>query len=694
MIQNKDSTQAVLCGPPFSNGRPHIGHGVNLVTKDFISRYFEKFDQKKNEFRLIMDCQGLPIEHEIRAKYGADLDSKSFLQKCEKFSIQNIKPFQNLVSKLRVNTHKDTFSTLDVGYKVALMNAISDLYQRGYVKQKLTHVDYCARCKSVLANAQIEQKSQKKSVYVCEAVLQGCKSVLLFATTKPYSVWTNTHIALKRQKKYYGLLKNGVTYITAKINAIPDAQIVKQYTSESLENLSYTIYSTQNNVMSQGKIVLSDMVLDDTEEKVLGQIAGVHLSSFTSQKDFKELNRLNYELKPKDIEYYKQLLDKKTTAEELPRHLFKTEYVNQNEIDHCWKCKKQTQNILSAQYYIVIPESVRERMVQDLKKVQFNNESYRKPCENFFKEPVDWCITRDKPFGTPLPLLRCKNYECKVQTHKFNTSDFEKVFVKDLSEVVKRKKLKCKYCDSELQVLGSTLDVWLDSGFLSSYFGKEYECFIEGRDQIRGWFYASAVLSQMINQKLPYKGLVFMGWITDVNRNKLSKSSKNYKDIFEVLDAVGIDEFRSYSLSRANSKIAPFSEELVQKEKKITNCISNIYRYITSDMFSQTKIVPLLKLGKKIEQLQDTQCSYGLKEKYSEVVKVLQKLDQNIDLLQYSSYWDRLKTFILKKYSQGYINELKHVTKKDPLVKCFIKNVGKILLDKVEPVLAKEFLLT
>lgn len=633
-------SEPLLQGPPFLTGSLHIGHGVNLFVKDFYMRYQDVIKNRSINFVHNFDAQGLPVENIVLKENLHEKNSKEHIFSCLDYTKRVQKQMENVISKMGIydSCPPKTLTTTNLDYKVKLMRFLVELYDKGLIYSNFKHIDYCYDCGSTLANIQLEDKKIKGKVYVFKAKLE--ENSILFATTEPQTVFHNTDLFLSPTHEY-GLYEIGNERIYSGVE-LPGV-LLKKIKGSDLKGLAYEIEKTNvKGFLKTSNQVLTNKDVCGGQTPYIKDYACLSVSPWGSVKDYQLSSLSKTKIHEESSNVCRDRCEKKKTWESYNLDVFKILEYEKN-YDTCYRCKNKVGKALITQFYLKIEDKTRNKMVEDLKKVTFNDPLLREETIKFFSVPVDWAITRDRKFGTPFPVVKCKCGEVNVLN--FYKEDFENesdCFTPLMSEVCKKKGTFCQ-C-GKLCVPTQSVDVWIDSGFLALYYEKDYDCFIEGVDQKRGWFYCSAVLYYLKYGKLPYKNLVYLGWLVKRGGSKISKSLDTSYKMEDILKQNDYFCLRSFAISKASPNIAQYGPEIVELEKKYVNVILNVVKFLKG----------LPEQAKKDLVFNQTTKTY-----FDQGELLIKKLEEKFEKLQFHSYWELLKNYWLKEYSRKIINNHK-----------------------------------
>jgi len=724
----------LLVGPPYLSGKPHIGHALNFICKDFYSRI------SKTNLVYNFDAQGLPIEKAVQKEGTDKSNTKKYVESCYNFSKTCLAQMVNDLNKLGLKSPislENCLCTTDYQYKLKLFEFLKVLNEQGYVKQFFKHVDFCFNCNCTLANAELEDRLKNKKVYVFKAQLTEFKffrtgyekkpTFLLFCTTEPATYFLNKLLVINPDHKYQiyesaeqfiisGALKEkdlnpglSLKDTLKGSNLVGQAYCLKlkngQVINKNFLKQSPIVRSNQVNGSDvQGVIGSKNSYNKNSETPLLKDYAAVGLSPWFNEKDYYQSIRLGIPKEEIDT-YSKEAIETRIKIER--EGLYKN-YAHENyekcptyrvlkyekEYPTCWRCKERTGSALLDQIYLVLKKEERESLVKEILKITCVPSTVKEKFISWAQKDKDWVITRNRQYGTPFPFLVCKNPKCENKVlvpFDLPESIIEKTFFEAYIKQVISKSIDLKYfckCGHKYSLVQGCLDVWADSGFLSNYHNKPYNLFMEGPDQVRGWYYSSFFLSYLKNKKAPCKKIYSLGWVMDKN-TKISKSLG--VDLFflrNILTQVTLQDLRSFALTHANHKNVNYSLELVQREKKYTNVIKNT-RLFLKQIESKIKLKqPLLNEAHK-NYFKQSEILKLLKDELKALVNLKKRLIENLKSLNYSIFWISLKQYILLKFSRTIINKVKNSL--TPRVYRILKTFWALLEKLIAPVLPFSF---
>ncbi|NPA22471.1 MAG: isoleucine--tRNA ligase [Candidatus Micrarchaeota archaeon] len=599
--QKQEKEFIFIDGPPFVTGDIHPGTAWNKSIKDAYLRYFRMrgfnvWDQPG------FDTHGLPIEvkvekklgitnkHEIEEKYGLE----RFIQECRAFVDEYIKIMTKQLKSFHVWMDWDNpYITYKNEYIVRSWKTIKKAWEKGLLKEGNYVVPYCERCETTLANYELEYKElEDPSIFVKFPVDEN--TYLLIWTTTPWTLAGNLAVMAHPKETYVKIKRDGEYLILAKkrLEALKDIlgefEVVEEFPGEKLEGLAYK-HPFQDLIKLEypRKVILSEEFVSMEDGTGL-----VHSAPGHGEEDFKAARKYN-------IPVISVVGDKGEYLEEAGVFAGKNarksnpEIINilkerglllhEGKIRHryptCWRCKTPLIYRATHQWFITITD-VKDRMIEEAKSAKWVPKFAEKRFLNFLKDAPDWCISRQRYWGIPLPIWKCKNGHVKIiDEAPEGVEDLHRPYI---DKVV----FKCEECGEEMHRVKDVLDVWFDSGnAVWASTGKDIQAdFItEGQDQIRGWFYSLLGSGIIYYDKIPYKAVAMHGFFLDENGVKMSKSVGNFVPVDEIIDRMGADAFRLFGLSNTLWEDLKFSWRDVENAKKDLNIVLNLVSYLKNE---------------------------------------------------------------------------------------------------------------
>ena len=613
-------------GPPYANGAIHLGHAVNKSLKDMVvkSKTLSGFD---SSFVPGWDCHGLPIELNVEKKVGkpgVKLDHAQFRQACRDYASSQIDIQRESFKRLGVLANWDNpYLTMNFKYEADQVRAIGKILANGHLQKGFKPVFWCNDCRSALAAAEVEYKDKHSpSIYVrfnvvAEEALEqyfdfktdskgeGDISVVIWTTT-PWTLPANQAVAVHPDYDYVMVQCDGERLIVAEglyLKAMDHFdfekhEIIAYSKGHRLENLDLDHPFNDRKV----PMILGEHVTLETGTGC------VHTAPAHGVDDFQVAAKYNLPVE--------QLVDNKGCfVESVP--LFAGQFVTKvndaiievlNErgklvrheaIDHsyphCWRHKSPLIFRATPQWFISMEKNgLREKALAEVKNVKWLPDWGQARIEAMLESNPDWCISRQRTWGSPLPLFLHKE---SSEPHP-NTLEL----LEQVAQRVEKEGIQAWFDLDEKELLGDeakyyekskdTLDVWLDSGLSHECVLRQREelgfpadLYLEGSDQHRGWFQSSLLSSVAISGKAPYRHCVTHGFTVDEKGHKMSKSLGNVIVPEKVLKTLGADIIRLWVASSDYHGEIAVSDQILKRTSDSYRRIRNTAKYFLSNLF-------------------------------------------------------------------------------------------------------------
>ncbi len=681
-------------GPPFANGLIHIGHAYNKILKDIILKY-KIFMNFNISYIPGWDCHGLPIELEIQKKNNfLKIKTKSeiisFKKKC--FNYVNKQILLQKKDFIRLGIIADwnnIYKTMDYKIIANTLRTLNKLIKLNYLVRKDKPVYWCIKCKSSLSEYEIEYTTKKsKSSYISffiknnnklfnilnikDKKITNYKIELIIWTTTIWSIPGNCGIAVNKYIEY------SIFYFNKRLILISNNskniffnnknikyKIIKKFHGKKLLNIK--VYHP----FSKLEVPI---IFDNKIDKYLG--TGItHIASQHGYDDYilskkykiKGLNVINDNGKYIDYIYLKKI--KNLNISESEKYIIKS-LKNNNQLflieeikhnyPHCGRHKYPIIFRSTLQWFINLKKNnIKKKILKSIKSVKWIPSWGYKKIKKMIKERPDWCISRQRYWGTPIPIFVNKKTN---KLHPDTTNIIEKISNKIekygpqyWDNIEKKKLIKDNYNDYEKT--SDILDVWFDSGstcfsVLNTNFSdtKKINMYIEGSDQYRGWFMSSLIIHTIINNKAPYKTIISHGFTVDKYGNKMSKSLNNYINPQIIINKYGADILRLWvSISNYSDNIS-ISEEILERTTDIYRKIRNTIRFFISNLEKFNPKKNLININKIL--LIDKYIIYKTKEKQKEIIKLF----KNFKIYKIIK---KIENFCINDLSSFYIDIIK-----------------------------------
>lgn len=569
-------------GPATANGMPGLHHMVAKFLKDAFCKY--KTMQGYKVIRKIgWDTHGLPVEVQVEKKLGfTDKKSiekfgiKEFNEECRKAVWENEKAFSDLTTKMgQFIDLKHPYVTYDNNYIETEWWILKKFFDEGLFYEGHKILPYCPRCGTGLASHEVAQGYKEISVDTVIVPMKKKNEDVYFLvwTTTPWTLIANVALCVNPDETYIEALSQGYKFIVAKKLASKvlgdDYEILKEYKGKDLEYIEYEQLIPSLKVDKKAFYVTCDNYV--TMEDGTGI---VHLAPAFGQDDYNVGKRY-------DLPYLNPVDDTGKYTEGLweGRNVFEVDidvikYLKENDklfkkikmvhnYPHCWRCDSPLLYYSKPSFYLEITK-IKDKIIEENKKVNWYPDYVgEKRFGNWLTNLNDWAISRNRYWGTPLPLWRCEcGHDIMIGSRKelieksiekiSDTIDLHRPYVDDIH-------IKCPKCGKNMNRVTDVIDCWFDSGAMPfaqyHYPFENIETFnnqfpadfiAEGIDQTRGWFYSLLVISTFVKGCSPYKNVLVNELLLDKNGQKMHKSKGNAIEPFSTIEKYGADTVRFY----------------------------------------------------------------------------------------------------------------------------------------------------
>jgi isoleucyl-tRNA synthetase len=690
-------------GPPYANGEIHMGHLLNKVLKDIVVRSLTMrgFD---SPYVPGWDCHGLPIEHKVVKDLGskaATMEPAEIRERCRVEALRWVDIQRDQFRRLGIlGDWESPYLTLDPRYEASILDVLADLVDGGFVFRQLKPIHWCMNDRTALAEAELEYREESSpSIYVNFAMVAGVPDAwgagpwhAMIWTTTPWTLPANVAIAVHPDVTYAGIRyqdpATGQTVHTilaadlvARVMAlrnVTEFSEVGRCKGRELEHASYR-HPFLNRV---SPIVLAGYVsVDDgtglvhtapghgTEDYQTGRTYDLDTLSpvdasgrFTDQAPDWLVGKGVFASNPAIVAHLKE-----------SGHLYHDVAIS-HSYPHCWRCKKPVIFRATEQWFIAVDhDDLRGRTLQQIDQVRWVPAWGESRIEAMVSGRPDWCISRQRHWGVPIPAFACKGCDSLLMTAA-TIRHIRDLFRKDGADcwftrpaaALLPEGTTCPHCGSaDFQKQNDILDVWFESGsshraVLSQNFelGFPAYLYLEGSDQHRGWFQSSILTSVGSTGVAPFESVLTHGFIVDDKGEKLSKSGGNAVSAVKSTEQYGADVLRLLVASMDYSDDVRISERGIKDASESYRKIRNTFRYLLGNLedyarFDETTFDPstLLEidrwaLGQLNQVIRDVLAAYERFEFY----RVYQRIYQFCSVELSSFYLDVLKD---RLYAEG-----------------------------------------
>ena len=618
--QSENKKQYILHdGPPYANGDIHIGHAVNKILKDFIikSKIMSGYHVP---FIPGWDCHGLPIELQVEKKYGKAKfrdNPKGFILACREFAEKQIKKQKEDFIRLGIfGTWDKPYTSMDKEIESEIVNSLSKMIKNGHIYYGSKPVHWCIESSSALAEAEVEYKDitshavcvnfkvlNKKDISLHEKLDKDFDVYIPIWTTTPWTLPANRAVALsssidysfvKIKDRYLILAKNLIASVMDKSN-ISNYEILFNIDNEDFLKLELQHPFYDFKVPA----IIADHVTDENGT------GAVHIAPGHGTDDYLAGKKYNLEIyNPVDDygRFYeslpifggKKIRECNDEIIELLKEnkslLFSENY--EHSYPHCWRYKTPLIFRATPQWFMSMDNSgLRKSIQKEIPIINWLPSWGQDRIFNMIEGRPDWCLSRQRNWGVPLPLFLHKESN---ELHPDTQTILNKA-----SEIIKDgnieawidydKKLLVKDIESYTEVK-DTLDVWFDSGVTHQSVLKNRgieetaDLYLEGSDQHRGWFQSSLITSHAMFGKSPYKNVLTHGFVVDKDGQKMSKSIGNIISPQKIIKDKGADILRLWVAMTDYSKEMTISDEIIKRVSESYRRIRNTSKFLLSNI--------------------------------------------------------------------------------------------------------------
>ena len=619
-------------GPPTANGKPHIGHILTRVMKDIIPRY-QTMKGKHVLRKAGWDTHGLPVELEVEKSLGLDgkgqieeYGIEPFIQKCKQSVWKYKGEWEKMSDRVGYWVDMDNpYVTYDDNYIESEWWALKKMHEKGLLYKGHKIVPYCPRCGTALSSHEVAQgyKTVKENSAVVRFKVKGAKNRFILAwTTTPWTLPSNVALCMNPDEPYVEISANGENYILAE--ALVD-KFFEEYTvvckkkGKEWERLEYEPLFKETTeeikrISPASSPLKAHYVVCDNYVTMGDGTGVVHIAPAFGEDDYKVGKRYNLPVVQlvdergcfdSRFEVLNGIFAKKADKKILDMLeegglLFKV-IPFEHDYPHCWRCDTPLLYYAKSSWFIRVTK-VKDEIINANRSVNWMPETIKEGrMGNFLENVIDWGLSRDRYWGTPLPVWVCPDCgEIEVIGSKAELKE-KCSLPKDRDIELHRPYLdnlvcKCPKCGGKMKRTPEVIDCWFDSGSMpfaqyhypfenKNLFEETFPAdFIsEAVDQTRGWFYTLLVINTILFGKAPFKNCIVLGHVNDKNGIKMSKHKGNVVDPWSVLDKQGADAVRWYFYTSSAPWLpSRFSEETVSEaQRKYIGTLWNTYAFFT-----------------------------------------------------------------------------------------------------------------
>ncbi|MBC8078885.1 MAG: isoleucine--tRNA ligase [Gorillibacterium sp.] len=617
--RTKDRPKFILHdGPPYANGDIHIGHALNKILKDFIVRY-KSMSGFNAPYVPGWDTHGLPIEQAITNSGKKDRKTMTipeFREYCKEYALSWVDKQRTQFRRLGIRGDWDhPYITLQPEYEAAQIRVFGEMVNKGFIYKGLKPVYWSPSSESALAEAEIEYKEKTSpSIYVAFDVKDSKdklpdNTAMVIWTTTPWTLPANLGISLHPDYDYVVVAVNGKNYVVAEGLLEAAAGEIGWSSYEIVAKLKG---SELEYVVCQHPFYDRDSLVILGEHVTLEAGTGcVHTAPGHGEDDFIVGGRYKIGvLAPLDNQgkftadapgfegqYYEKANEPIMEMLATSGHLLKQGSVV-HQYAHDWRTKKPVIYRATEQWFASV-DKFREAMLSEIKKVKWTPSWGEIRLHNMIAERGDWCISRQRAWGVPIPIFYCvscgKPYVNEQSIDRvaniFTAEGSNAWFLKEASELI-NEGASCETCGhTEFTKETDIMDVWFDSGSSHAAVLKQRpelqwpaDLYLEGSDQYRGWYNSSLSTGTAVDGQSPYKAILSHGFTLDGEGRKMSKSLGNTIDPNQVSNRLGADILRLWVASADYQADQRVSDAILTQITEVYRKIRNTLRFFLSNL--------------------------------------------------------------------------------------------------------------
>jgi len=603
-------------GPPYANGELHIGHAQNKILKDITVRY-RALSGYRTPFIPGWDCHGMPIEHKVTQNMKQLPPRMDVRRLCKKYADKYVNIQRQQFIRLGIlGDWENPYLTQDKRYEADVLRVFKSLFEDGYIYRECRPIHWCIKCKTALAEAELEYREHTSpSIYVSFPIKSSDDELLrdaflLVWTTTPWTLPANVALALGKEIDYSLVDTERGRFIlaTTRLSVLEEMGLPYKKVANMRGDEMEGILARHPFLPRDSRVVLADFVSTEEgtgvvhiapghgyEDYLIGKEYGLPILSpvddegrFTDEAG-EFAGKVVFSANDEII----ALLDKN-------QNLINSALVT-HSYPHCWRCGTPLVFRATPQWFVKVDhKDLRARCLSAIDKIEWIPKWSKERMRDTLASRPDWCISRQRNWGVPIPALRCEQcgntfldtgmIEWAIQLVESEGSD---AWFEGKGDIEGDR--SCPECGGKkLRRESDILDVWFES---SSSFVAVAEkrlhlpadLYLEGVDQHRGWFQLSLILSMAVRGEPSFTSCLTHGLVLDVERKKMSKKLGNVLSPQAIVKQFGADIIRLYFASVDYTRDMEFGEESIEATTLTYRKIRNTFRYILGNLFDFDK---------------------------------------------------------------------------------------------------------
>lgn len=709
-------------GPPYANGDIHLGTAINKLLKDMVVKY-KNMTGFKAPYVLGWDTHGLPIELKALKKDGVDpsaIDKVSLRKLCREFAMSFVENQKSQFKRLGVLGDFDNpYLTLTPDYEAKQIEIFGEMEKKDFIYKGLKPVYWCSECKTALAEAEIEYAEDPcHSIYVKFKVSedngffekQGVDKENVYFVIWTTTTWTlpgNVAICVGPSYEYTMVKADGEYYVMAKELAestmkaanIDNYEFVGSFKGFELEHIK-----TRHPFLDRDSLVIvGDHVTLESGTGCVHTAPGHGVDDFEVCKNYPELpiivpvdsdgrlTELAGEFSGLNTNDANKAIAKKL---EETKNLFALEKII-HQYPHCWRCKSPILFRATEQWFCSIAD-FKEQAIAELPKIEWIPAWGEKRIEGMIKDRSDWCISRQRTWGVPIPIIYCNDCGKPIVNDKtinaiadlFRKEGSDAWYIKEAEDFIPSD-VKCECGCGKFTKETDIMDVWFDSGVSHAAVLAERpelkwpaDLYLEGADQYRGWFQSSLLTAVAWKGQAPYKAVCTHGWVVDKDGEKQSKSLGNGIAPADITKQYGADILRLWAASSDYHTDIRISSEILKQLTEAYRKIRNTAKYILGNLYDFNPDTDMVAY----EELSDLD-----KLAMHDLNMLIKKVREGFDALDFHVAFHAIHNFCVVDMSNFYLDIVKdrlYCEKADGKLRRAVQTTMYTILDSLVRMLA------
>jgi len=604
-------------GPPYANGDIHVGHALNKILKDFVVRY-RSMSGFYAPYQPGWDTHGLPIETALSKSEKVNRKTMSipeFRKLCEQYALKQVERQRTQFRRLGILGEWDNpYLTLHKKYEAEQIRIFGKMVEKGLIFKGLKPVFWSPSSESALAEAEIEYHDKvSPSIYLAFKVKDGMGILsddceLVIWTTTPWTIPANLAVAVHPDYQY-AVVRADERYLIVAVELLPsfaktvgysEYKIIKTVPGASLEGVTY--YHPLNKKVCP--VVLADYVTLDSGTGLVHTAPGHGEDDFLTGKKYgldtlcvvDEKGYMTEEAGEFAGIFYEEANDLIIERLREVRSLLHLGKIT-HSYPHDWRTRQPVIFRATSQWFASI-EALKEDMIEAIKTVNWIPAWGEQRMENMIKDRKEWCISRQRVWGVPIPVFYAEDgspiLDQGIINHVaelFGQYGSSVWWEKEAKELLPEGYTHPKSPNGIFVKETDTMDVWFDSGsshhsaMLLNGYGYPADLYLEGSDQYRGWFNSSLSTGVALTGKAPYRTVLTHGFVLDGEGRKMSKSLGNIIDPQDVVKKYGADILRLWVASCEYTADVRISQEIMNQTAENYRKIRNTFRFLLGNLF-------------------------------------------------------------------------------------------------------------